>query len=72
MWNKIAMNPDHEFALIVLTKGAEWVCWCMCSAIHRVEDRAEVYVKLQCTCRGSVSLIWNYSALNGYVSITKL
>ena len=25
MWNKVAMNPDHEFALVVLTKGADWV-----------------------------------------------
>ena len=25
VWNKNAMNPDHEFALIVLTRGADWV-----------------------------------------------
>ena len=44
MWNKVAMNPDHEFALVVLTKGADWVSLAVISTCKLVVLRVTVTV----------------------------
>ncbi|KAL5497024.1 hypothetical protein EMCRGX_G013417 [Ephydatia muelleri] len=49
VWNKNAMNPDHEFALIVLTRGADWFCSfskdanLVCRAINQLQATGENY-----------------------------